>query len=75
MRQVKRNFEQKIAHDSTRTPKRFWYFIRGKLKTESGVSPLLMNADDKESMKFSGVLAAGSLTILLIPKVSEFEVW
>ena len=52
MRQAKRKFEKGIANDSKTNPKTFWSHIRRKLKTKSGVAPLLQDINDKESTKF-----------------------
>lgn len=53
MRQAKRKFESGVAEKSKTNPKAFWRHVNGKLKTRVGVSPLLENEKDKDSMKFS----------------------
>ena len=53
MRQAKKKFESDIANKSTSNPKAFWSHVRSKLKTRSGVSPLLKNDNDNESVRFS----------------------
>jgi ribonuclease P/MRP protein subunit RPP40 len=53
MRQAKRRFEREIARKSKSDPKVFWKHIRNRLKTKSGVAPLLEKNEDKDSMKFS----------------------
>lgn len=53
MRQAKRKFEREVAKKAKTNPKAFWRHVNGKLKTKVGVSPLLQNEKDKESMKFS----------------------
>ena len=52
MRKAKRDFERNICSSPKVNPKRFWWYIRHKLKTKSGVAPLLENVNDRESMKF-----------------------
>ena len=52
MRQAKHIFEYGIACDAKRSPKRFWSFVRGKLKTKSCVSPLRKYINDKDSLQF-----------------------
>ena len=61
MRQVKRSFEHDIASNATKSPKRFWSFVRGKLKTRSGVFPLRKNINDKESLQFDDKIKADIL--------------
>ena len=51
MRQAKRKFEKGIANNSKTNPKAFWSHIRRKLKTKSGVAPLLQDINDNESTK------------------------
>ena len=41
IRQAKRNYKKMIAQNSKEKPKLFWSHVRGKLKTKSGVAPLL----------------------------------
>ena len=52
MRRAKRLYEKKIAAEAKLNPKMFWSFTHGKLKTKSGVSPLLENGEDPSSTKF-----------------------
>ena len=52
IRQAKRRFEKELASKCKINPKAFWGHVRNKLKTRSGISPLLENVDDKTSMKF-----------------------
>ena len=52
IRQAKRKFEKNIAGMSKQNPKAFWSHIRSKLKTRTGVAPLLENIKDKNSTKF-----------------------
>ena len=61
MRQAKRRFERDVAKKSKSDPKVFWSHIRHRLKTKSGVAPLLENPQDKGSMKFSDVDKANIL--------------
>ena len=52
MRKAKRRFEKDIACSSKVNPKSFWAHIRRRMKTKSGVAPLLEVNDDKTSLKF-----------------------
>ena len=52
IRKSKRLFEKGIASRSKSNPKEFWKYVRNKLKTKSGVSPLLQNVKDPNSLKF-----------------------
>ena len=52
MRKAKRDFEKNICQNPKNNPKKFWWYVRHKLKTKSGVAPLLENVKDRESMKF-----------------------
>ena len=52
IRQAKRRFEKKISSNVKFHPKKFWAYVRKKLKTKSGVSPLLENVNDQDSLKF-----------------------
>ena len=61
MRQAKRRFERDISKKSKSDPKVFWSHIRHRLKTKSGVAPLLENPQEKDSMKFSDVDKANIL--------------
>ena len=61
MRQSKRKFESEVAKKSNTNPKAFWRHVNGKLKTRVGVSPLLEDENDKESMKFSDIEKANIL--------------
>ena len=61
MRQSKRKFESEVAKKSKTNPKAFWRHVNGKLKTRIGVSPLLEDENDKESMKFSDIEKANIL--------------
>ena len=61
MRQAKRRFERDIAKKSKSDPNVFWSHIRHRLKTKSGVAPLLENPQEKDSMKFSDVDKANIL--------------
>ena len=46
-------FEKSIADRSKKNPKAFWAHTRRKLKTKSGVAPLLEDVEDKNSLKFN----------------------
>ena len=52
MRKSKREFEKNIGAQSISNPKIFWSHVRSKLKTKSGVAPLLQDVTDKTSTKF-----------------------
>ena len=52
MRQAKKRYEKGICLEGKKNPKAFWAHVRQKLKTKSGVAPLLENVNDKESTKF-----------------------
>ena len=52
MRQTKRLFEKNICQDVKDRPKSFWWYVRHKLKTKSGVAPLLEDINNRDSMKF-----------------------
>ena len=52
LRKAKRRFERDIAMKAKTEPKAFWGHTRRKLKTKSGVAPLLSNPKDSNSMKF-----------------------
>ncbi len=53
MQKTKRKLEKDIANRSKHCPKVFWSYVRNKLKTKSGVSPLLKDISDKTSTKFN----------------------
>ena len=61
MRQAKRKFEKGITNNSKTNPKAFWSHIWRKLKTKSGVAPLLQDINDKESTKFEDEMKADIL--------------
>ena len=52
MRQTKIQFESNIALKSKSDPKVFWSHIRTRLKTKTGVAPLLESITDPTSIKF-----------------------
>ena len=52
LRQSKRMFEKAVASRSKTNPKEFWKYVRRKMKTKSGVSPLLEDTKDPGSLKF-----------------------
>ena len=52
MRQAKRQHENGIGFQAKSNPKAFWSHVRKKLKTKSGVAPLLENNKDLESTGF-----------------------
>ena len=45
-------FEKGIAMEAKINPKKFWSHARKKLKTKTGIAPLLGNKDDKTSLHF-----------------------
>ena len=53
IRTAKRKNEKYIADKSNANPKMFWSHVRNKLKTRTGVAPLLQNTNDEKSMKFT----------------------
>ena len=52
LRRAKRTFERGVANDAKTIPKRFWYHARRKLKTKTGIPPLLADVMDKESLRY-----------------------
>ena len=52
MRQAKKSFERNISVNAKKNPKAVWGYIRQKMKTKTGVAPLLADNKDKESTKF-----------------------
>ena len=61
MVQTKRQYERSICNQSKRNPKIFWKHIRRKLKSKTGVSPLLETANDEKSLKFDDLDKASIL--------------
>ena len=52
LRKAKRNFEKGIAKQCKTNPKSFWSYTRSKLRTKSGIAPLLSNPENKDSLVF-----------------------
>ena len=52
MRKATRKMEIDIARSSKVNPKSFWAHIRRRMKTKSGIAPLLEDNKDKTSLKF-----------------------
>ena len=52
MRQAKRQHENGIGFQAKSNSKAFWSHVRKRLKTKSGVAPLLENNKDLESTRF-----------------------
>ena len=52
LRKARRRFERDIAMKAKTEPKAFWGHTRRKLKTKTGVAPLLSDPKDSSSMKF-----------------------
>ena len=50
MRQSTRKYESDISLKSKNYPKVFWSHIRGRLKTKTGISTLLEDANDKKNL-------------------------
>ena len=61
LRKAKRNFERDISNNAKSSPKKFWSYVRRKMKTRAGIAPLLQNPDDKNSLKFSDLEKASIL--------------
>ena len=61
VRSAKNKYEKEIAEKSRYNPKPFWTYTRRKLKTITGVSPLLDNVDDSKSLKFPAIDKANIL--------------
>ena len=61
VRSAKKKYEKEIADKSKYNPKPFWAYTRRKLKTITGVSPLLDNVDDSTSLKFAAIDKANIL--------------
>ena len=53
MRKATRKFERNVAGASKTNPKSFWAYVRRRMKTKSGIAPLLEDNNDKSSLKFS----------------------
>ena len=52
LRKAKRNFEKDISNNAKSQPKKFWSYVRRKLKTRAGIAPLLKDVDDPDSLQF-----------------------
>ena len=52
IRKAKRTYERGVANDAKTIPKRFWHHARRKLKTKSGIPPLLADVLDKDSLRY-----------------------
>ena len=52
IRKARRKFEREIAVNAKIDPKRFWAYVRRKLKTKSGVSPLLEDVKNPDTLRF-----------------------
>ena len=61
MRQSKRSFEKAIASGCKKNPKKFWKYVRNKLRTKSGVSPLLQDKNNPNSLRFDDTEKANIL--------------
>lgn len=49
-RKEKRRYERGVAERAKTQPKAFWKYARSKLKTKSGIAPLLADPDDPKSL-------------------------
>ena len=61
LRKAKRRFERGIALEAKSNPKGFWSHTRRYLKPKSGVTSLLADPKDKDSMKFDNIDKAAIL--------------
>ena len=61
IRKRKREFERNIAFKVKDNPKTFWNHVRQKLKSKSGIAPLLENPEDKTSARHSDTEKANIL--------------
>ena len=61
LRKEKRAYERDIAQKSKISPKTFWSHTRRKLKTRSGIAPLLADVKNKESIEFDDTAKANIL--------------
>ena len=61
MRRTKRNFERDISTCAKTNPKKFWSYIRRKLKTRAGIAPLLEDPEDPDSLRYSDIDKANIL--------------
>ena len=61
LRKAKRRFERGIALEAKSNPKGFWSHTRRYLKPKSGVTSLLADPKDKDSMKFDDIDKAAIL--------------
>ena len=53
LRKAKRNFEKDVSDDAKTNPKKFWFYVRGKMKTRAGIAPLLRSVNDPTTLCFS----------------------
>ena len=76
IRKTTRQFEKEIADNAKTSPKRFWAHIRRRLKTKSGIAPLLDNIGTKKCLKFSDKDKANiSQVFLLKSKTILYRLW
>ena len=52
MCKARKTFEKVIAFEAKRSPKMFWLHAQSKLKTKTGMAPLLDNPKDSVSLRF-----------------------
>ncbi|XP_066935451.1 uncharacterized protein [Clytia hemisphaerica] len=53
IRRERRRLEERICGQAKRSPKKFWKHIRNSMKTKTGISPLLLDPNDKSSLRFT----------------------
>ena len=53
VRQAKKKVERDISRDAKKNPKKFWSYVRRKMKTRANISPLLENPEDPDSLKYT----------------------
>lgn len=61
MRRTKRSFERDISTCAKTNPKKFWSYIRRKLKTRAGIAPLLEDPEDPDALQYSDIDKANIL--------------
>ena len=52
LRKVKRNFEKYVSDDAKTNPKKFWSYVRRKMKTRAGIAPLQRSVNDPTTLCF-----------------------
>jgi len=49
-RKLQRDLEKDISRQAKSNPKQFWNYVKGKIKTRTGVSDLIIQSDGNEEM-------------------------